>query len=39
MINPNLLIFETSTDISELLINTNAFLFFVLAITNVANEY
>lgn len=34
----NLFIFEASTDIAQLFINSKAFLFFILRITNVANK-
>ena len=34
----NLFIFETSTDIAQLFVNTKSFLFFVPAITHVGDE-
>lgn len=37
--NPNLLVLEARTDISELLIDAEALLLFVLAIAYVADEH
>jgi len=34
--NPNLFVFEASTDIAKLFINAKSFLLFVLTISNIA---